>query len=166
MTSSDIILLRLNKESPKKCSLTPLRERSEWPIRWIHCSLGDEVEVGEVTLLHPEGEPLGPSDAQRPLLLIDSSWRDLPRVLRGVSGRLHKRCLPKGLTTAYPRKSTIFEDPETGLASIEALHAAMAMLGQRDDRLLEGYYWAEQYLERNAALLVHPGQSDFEASSA
>ncbi|MCH2100680.1 MAG: DUF367 domain-containing protein [Planctomycetes bacterium] len=151
--SAQIVLLRLNKESPKKCSLTPLRERDEWPIQWIHCALGDEVEVGEVTLLHPDGELLSPADASRPLLLIDSSWRDLPRVLRGVEGTLHKRSLPKGLVTAYPRKSNYFADPETGLASIEALHAAVTMLGQRDDRLLEGYYWSERYLERNADLL-------------
>ena len=117
------------------------------PTAWV------DPGTGEVTLLHPDGEPLGPEDASRPLLLIDSSWRDLPRVLRGVQGTLHKRSLPKGLVTAYPRKSNYFEDPETGLASIEALHAAIAMLGQRDHRLLEGYYWAEQYLERNAALL-------------
>ena len=152
--SAEIILLRLNKESPKKCSLTPLRGRDEWPIRWIHCALGDEVEVGEVTLLHPEGEPLSPAGDSRPLLLIDSSWRDLPRVLRGVQGTLHRRCLPQGLVTAYPRKSNYFEDPETGLASIEALHAAVAMLGKRDDRLLEGYHWAEQYLRRNEELLA------------
>lgn len=158
--SSEIILLRLNKESPKKCSLTPLRERTEWPIRWIHCSAGEAVEVGEVTLLHPDGEALGPADRARPLLLIDSSWRDLPRVLRGVSGTLHRRCLPKGLVTAYPRKSNWFEDPETGLASIEALHAAVAMLGQRDDRLLEGYHWAQQYLEQNAALLAAADGAD------
>lgn len=150
----EIILLRLNKESPKKCSLTPLRGREEWPIRWIHCALGADVEVGEVTLLHPDGEPLSPADTERPLLLIDSSWRDLPRVLRGVHGTLHKRSLPKQLETAYPRRSTLFEDPETGLASIEALHAAVAMLGQRDDRLLEGYYWAEDYLARNEAWLA------------
>lgn len=164
--SSEIILLRLNKESPKKCSLTPLREREEWPIRWIHCAIGDAVEVGEVTLLHPDGVPLGPADSARPLLLIDSSWRDLPRVLRGVSGTLHKRCLPKGLVTAYPRKSRLFEDPETGLSSIEALHAAVAMLGQRDDRLLEGYHWAQQYLEQNAALLDASSGPDSRPSEA
>lgn len=151
--SLDLILLRLNKESPKKCSLTPLRGREEWPIRWIHCSIGDEVDVGAVTLLHPDGEPLSPADADRPLLLIDSSWRDLPRVLRGVRGDMRLRSLPKGMQTAYPRKSNWFEDPETGLASIEALHAACALLGQRDDRLLEGYYWADAYLEANAGLL-------------
>ncbi len=164
--SSEIILLRLNKESPKKCSLTPLRERKEWPIRWIHCSIGDAVEVGEVTLLHPDGDPLGPADTTRPLLLIDSSWRDLPKVLRGVTGTLHKRCLPKGLVTAYPRKSSLFEDPETGLASIEALHAAVAMLGQRDDRLLEGYHWAQQYLDDNARLLDPSGASDSRSPEA
>lgn len=151
----ELILLRLNKESPKKCSLTPLRGREEWPIRWLRCSLGADVEVGEVTLLHPDGAELSPDDGVRPLLLIDSSWRDLPRVLRGVHGTLHRRSLPAGLRTAYPRKSHVFEDPEQGLASIEALHAACAMLGQRDDRLLKGYYWAEQYLRLNAELLDH-----------
>lgn len=154
----DLILLRLNKESPKKCSLTPLRGRAEWPIRWIHCALGDEVEVGEVTLLHPDGAPLSPADAGRPLLLIDSSWRDLPRVLRGVRGTLHQRSLPKGLRTAYPRKSTLFEDPEFGLASIEALHAACALLGHRDDRLLDGYHFAPQWLAANAGLLAPAGR--------
>jgi len=151
--SLELILLRLNKESPKKCSLTPLRGRDEWQIRWIHCALGAQVDVGEVTLLHPDGDELSPSDLARPLLLVDSSWRDLPRVLRGVEGTLHRRSLPKGLVTAYPRRSHTFEDPETGLASIEALHAACAMLGQRDDRLLEGYYWADRYLELNSSLL-------------
>ena len=147
------ILLRLDKESPKKCSLTPLRRRGDLPIRWIRCSLGDEVEVGEVTLLHPEGEPLSPADDQRPLLLVDSSWRDLPRVLRGVRGKLHRRRLPDGLRTAYPRRSNLFEDPGNGLASIEALHAATCLLGRRDDTLLEGFRWAKEFLRLNEALL-------------
>ena len=87
-----------------------------------------------------------------PLLLVDSSWRDLPRVLETVSGDFQKRCLPKNLQTAYPRKSKLFEDPETGLASIEALHAALTLLGKRDDSLLEGYYWASAWLQSNSEL--------------
>ncbi len=149
-----MVLLRLNKESPRKCSLTPLRQRSDLQLRWIHCAIGDIVEVGEVTLLHPEGEPLSQADAGRPLLLVDSSWRDLPRVLRSVHGRLHRRALPAGLTSAYPRRSNLFQDPAAGLASIEALHAACALLGQRDDTLLHEYRWAEEYLRLNAALLA------------
>ncbi|RMH02082.1 MAG: hypothetical protein D6702_09965 [Planctomycetota bacterium] len=146
----EIILLRLSKEDPRKCSLTPLRERVDLPLRWIRCRIGDRIEVGEVTLLHPAGEPLGPADAGRPLLLVDSSWRDLPRVLRGVSGRLHRRALPSGLETAYPRRSRDYPDPGNGLASVEALHAALALFGCRDDSLLDGYHWRREWLERNA----------------
>jgi pre-rRNA-processing protein TSR3 len=145
-------LLRLNKESPKKCTLTPLRGRKDLPIRWIHCGLGDEVEVGQVTLLHPDGKPLSSADNQRPLLLIDSSWRDLPRVLRGVTGDLQFRSLPKKLKTAYPRKSSTFADPEAGLASIEALYAACALLGFREESLLNEYYWREEFLKKNQIL--------------
>ena len=91
--------------------------------------------------------------AARPLLLIDSSWRDLPRVLQGVRGTLHRRALPPELKTAYPRRSNWFPDPAGGLASIEALHAAQTILGRRDDSLLDGYRWAEDWLRMNAGLL-------------
>ena len=149
----EILIIRLRKESPRKCSLTPLRSRSDLPIRWIHCDLGDSVAVGEVTLLHPEGEMLGPKDAIRPLLLVDSSWHDLPRMLRTVSGTFHQRRLPTGLTSAYPRRSRNFRDPHHGLASIEALYAAMVLLGHRDDSLLDGYHWAAEWLQTCHALL-------------
>lgn len=151
---SDVVIVRLRKESPKKCSLTALRRRKEPGYRWIHCEAGDPIEVGEATLLHPEGELIGAADAARPLLLVDASWRDLPRVLRGLRGTLHRRSLPIGLRTAYPRVSASFDDPAAGLASIEALHAALALLGRRDDRLLAGYHWAEDWLRGNAALLA------------
>lgn len=152
-----VTLLRLNKESKKKCSLTPLREQGRESFAWIDCSLGEEVEVEECTLLHPDGSLLSPADASRPLLLVDSSWRDLPRVLRGVRGHLHRRSLPSGLLTAYPRKSTTYEDPETGLASIEALHAALCQLGYRDDSLLDGYYFKDTWLKNNALILQGVG---------
>ncbi|HIA38186.1 MAG TPA: hypothetical protein EYN86_01530 [Planctomycetes bacterium] len=108
--------------------------------------------MGAVTLLHPDGVPLTSADAERPLLLIDSSWRDLPRMLSTVHGDFALRCLPKNLVTAYPRKSKTFEDPETGLASVEALHAATVRLGRRDDSLLEGYYFGDKWLELNPQL--------------
>ena len=149
---SEILLIRLRKEALKKCSLTPLRERHDLPIQWFHCDIGDEIHVGAATLLHPDGDVLSPVDAQRPLLLVDSSWRDLPRMLKTVRGDFEKRSLPKNLRTAYPRKSKLFEDPETGLASIEALHAALTLLGKRDDSLLEGYYWASSWLQSNPEL--------------
>ena len=148
-----LILLRLKKESPKKCSLTPLRKRSDLPIRWIHCAVGEELEIANATLLHPEGELLSQADSDLPLLLIDSSWRDLPKVMRGLTGEFRLRRLPEGFQTAYPRKSMTFSDPETGLASIEALHAACALMGHRDDSLLDEYFWADEYLRLNSTLL-------------
>ncbi len=158
-TSPPILLIRLGKEDPRKCSLTPLRGREEeFGIHWRRFRFGDRVEVGEVTLLHPEGEPLTAADASRPLLLVDASWRDLPRVLRGVEGEMHLRALPPGLRTAYPRRSRDFPDPVHGLASIEALHAALALLGRRDDRLLEGYRWREDWLRMNQEILVGAGE--------
>jgi len=149
----EVLIIRLRKESLRKCSLAPLLKRRPERWKWFHCDLGDPVEVGEAILLHPDGEPLSPADAEHPLLLVDSSWRDLPRMLRSVSGSFHRRSLPKGLRTAYPRKSNWFPDPETGLASVEALHAALALLGRRDDSLLDGYHFAERYLEINRDLL-------------
>ncbi|MFT7516388.1 MAG: pre-rRNA-processing protein TSR3 [Myxococcota bacterium] len=146
------IIIRLNKESPKKCSLTPIRKREDLDIEWHHCNIGNEVQVGSVTLLHPEGQPLTKEDDCRPLLLVDSSWRDLPKMLATVRGNFELRCLPKNLVTAYPRKSKTYEDPETGLASIEALHAATVCLGRRDDSLLEGYYFADKWLQMNDEL--------------
>ncbi|MFQ5747986.1 MAG: hypothetical protein ACE5H3_00850 [Planctomycetota bacterium] len=149
----DILLVRMDRESPRKCSLTPLRRRENLPLRWISFSAGDRISVGRATLLHPEGDLLQAADAGRPLLLVDSSWRDLPRVLRGLEGELHLRRLPASLRTVYPRRSKTFPDPARGLASIEALHAATALLGARDDSLLDGHPWREEWLERNHALL-------------
>jgi hypothetical protein len=40
------------------------------------------------------------------------------------------------------------------------------MLGQRDDRLLEGYHWAQQYLDDNARLLDPSGASDSRSPEA
>ncbi len=149
----DILLVRMDRESPRKCSLTPLRRRTDLSLRWVSFSPGDQVSVGRVILLHPEGSLLREADAGLPLLLVDSSWRDLPRVMRGLRGELHLRRLPASFRTAYPRRSKTFQDPPQGLASIEALHAATALLGSRDDRLLDGYRWRGEWLERNRALL-------------
>jgi len=149
----EILLVRLDRESPRKCSLTPLRKREDLALRWFPFSAGERIFVGPATLLHPDGDLLQPADAGRPLLLVDSSWRDLPRVLRGLKGELHLRSLPASLRTAYPRRSKTFPDPARGLASIEALHAATALLGARDDSLLDGYPWREAWLEKNRALL-------------
>ena len=57
------------------------------------------------------------------------------------------------LETAYPRRSRIHADPESGLASIEALFAATLILGESRPELLGSYRWRDEFLERNRALI-------------
>ena len=57
-----------------------------------------------------------------------------------------RRTLP-AVATAYPRVSKIAEDPHGGLASVEALYFAKLLLGERDDSLLNAYYWRETFIE-------------------
>jgi pre-rRNA-processing protein TSR3 len=88
---------------------------------------------------------MSPADAGRPLLLLDSTWRLLPQLEACLHGQAIRRTLP-AVPTAYPRVSKLTNDPTRGLASVEALYLAKLMLGERDDTLLEDYYWAEAFM--------------------
>ena len=102
-------------------------------------------------LLDPEGDLLSAADAGPGLLLIDCSWRRLAGLRRTVDGAPIARRLPP-LVTGYPRRSKTFLDPGEGLASIEALFAALTILGLPSDDLLHGYPWRDAFLERNPGL--------------
>lgn len=145
----DVLILRDSRESIRKCSLTPLRGRPG--VRFVNYDRDRRIEAGGRILLHPDGEEIGPGDKGKSLLLLDCAWRRVGDLLATVDGDPAPRRLPP-LATAYPRKSRVFEDPERGLASIEALYAALALLGEPRPDLLEGYRWAEAFLEANAAL--------------
>jgi ribosome biogenesis protein Tsr3 len=87
--------------------------------------------------------------------------------LSTIDGDLLPRRLPP-LVTAYPRKSKLFEDPERGLASIEALYAALVLLGNLRPDLLADYRWAKEFVERNPLLrspLPTPSYSTSNSSS-
>lgn len=145
---SDIIIIRDARESPRKCTVAPLRGTPGIEIRgWRRESI---IEIpGVVTLLHHEGTPLSPADHGRPLLLVDSSWNHLPQVLADLRGTLERRSIPPGFVTAYPRKSRLFSDPEGGLATVEALHIARCILGLPSEGLLQHYYFREEFLSLN-----------------
>ena len=145
----DVLIYRDPRESVKKCSLTPLRGRAG--VRFVSYQRERRIEVGRRILLHPDGEEIGAGDAHQPLLLVDCSWRRLPQMLAMIDGELHPRRLP-ALTTAYPRQSKQFQDPERGLASIEALYAALALLGDPLPDLLAQYRWAAVFLASNLSL--------------
>lgn len=145
----DVLILRDARESAAKCSLTPLRG-----LRGIHFQSWHPEQryaVGRRVLLHPDGELLGPAEAGSNLLLLDCAWRRLPRMRASLDGELALRRLPP-LHTAYPRRSKLFQDPQQGLASVEALYAALAILGQRRRDLLHGYRWRDDFLGANPEL--------------
>lgn len=153
----DILILRDPRESLAKCSLTPLRGLPG--VRFVVYERERRLAAGERILLHPEGAEFSPADRQRDLLLVDCAWRRVPELLRTVDGELHPRRLPV-LATAYPRKSKLFADPATGLASVEALYVATLLLGSPRPELLQHYRWRAEFLEANrerlGALLAPP----------
>lgn len=152
----NVLIFRDPRESTRKCSLTPLRGHPL--LRFVNDRPSQVppfvLEAGPRVLLHPDGEELSAADAGQDLLLIDCSWRRLAPMLARVQGELTPRRLPP-LVTAYPRKNKQGEDPSAGLASVEALYAALVLMGESRPELLEGYRWADAFLELNPALAPH-----------
>jgi pre-rRNA-processing protein TSR3 len=145
----DILIVHDPREPAGKCSLTPLRGMAG--VRFVPARGGDRIDVGRRVWLHPDGGELDPGDLGRGLLLLDCTWRRLPKLARCIDGEPVRRRLPK-LVTAYPRRSKLWPDPEDGLASVEALYAALALLGAPRPELLASYRWADAFLEANPAL--------------
>ena len=54
--------------------------------------------------------------------------------------------MPPGISTAYPRVSRNFPDPDGGLASVEALYVALRILDDDDPSILDGYHWRDEFL--------------------
>lgn len=143
----DVLILRDPRESAKKCSLIPLRGTAG--IEFVSYDAERTIDATGRVLLDPAGEEISASDAGKPLLVLDSSWRRLPKLRATVTGSVEARRLP-ALETAYPRRSKNFEDPSEGLASVEALYAALRFLGHTDiDHLLADYRWRDEFLARN-----------------
>jgi pre-rRNA-processing protein TSR3 len=145
----DVLILRDPRESAKKCSLTPVRGMEG--VRFVSYDGARRLDAGKRVLLHTGGSEITAADRGKPLLLIDCAWRKVPQLMATIDGEVELRRLPD-LVSAYPRKSKVFEDPATGLASIEALYAALALLGEVRPELLAGYRWREEFLRANPGL--------------
>ena len=147
------IIQRHRKENLKKCSLRGLESRNDLCFyTYPHHPLPEDLT--QYTLLSLEAPELGPQDAERGLLLIDGTWR-----LAGVMTKQMPtkrppvfRSLPKRLKTAYPRRQNDCDDPERGLASVEALFAAYFLMGKDTSGLLDYYIWKQNFLEKNQDL--------------
>ena len=144
-------------EAAAKCTIRPLRGTAglsfhAWPPR------AETMPPEGALVLAPGGAPLGPGDAGVPLVLLDASWRHAAKMLnelqRRSRGGLATRALPGGWRTAYPRRAKSGSDPDGGLATVEALYAALATVGSpllsRD--LLAHYAFAEEFLALNEGM--------------
>lgn len=143
-TIEPVTVIRHPKERRSKCSLTPLEGRAD--IRFLKARAGWEFDITGYTVLALGAPELSVEDAGRPLLLLDSTWRLLPQLEACLKSEGVRRTLP-AVATAYPRVSKIDQDPHGGLASVEALYLARLMLGERDDNLLQSYYWRDEFIE-------------------
>jgi len=141
---TQISIIRHPKERRSKCSLTPLEGRED--IVFYKAREGWSFNMTGFTVLALGAPELSAEDAGRPLLLLDSTWRLLPQLEACLHGEGVRRTLPT-VATAYPRVSKIAEDPLGGLASVEALYLAKLLLGERDESLLEAYYWRETFIQ-------------------
>ncbi|MCA9083858.1 MAG: DTW domain-containing protein [Planctomycetaceae bacterium] len=133
------------RERRSKCSVEPLRGRDGFHFftfpEPVTLPLKNYIRLGI------GGDVLTEADAESGLLVLDGTWR-LAQRMEPFYKDMPVRTLPP-IQTAYPRKSKIFDDPDGGLATIEAVYAALRIMKRPVDSLLDSYHWKEQFLELN-----------------
>lgn len=107
-------------------------------------------DAGGHLLLELGAPQISKAHAGLPILMLDSTWHLLPRVRGKVFGNFIPVSLPSNLRTAYPRASKLFEDPAEGLATVEALYAALRLTGVDDVSVLDNYPYKDAFLKLNA----------------
>lgn len=143
------LILRHRKENLKKCSLRGLEDRSDMAFfTYPHQTINFNSNYILLTL---DGEELSEKDNDKGLLLIDATWNYAKKMGESVDkiGPWIRRTLPKEIRTAYPRVQTACDDPERGLATVEALFVAYSLLKRPTSGLLDYYYWKESFLLTN-----------------
>lgn len=144
-TSPPTLIVVHPRERRAKCTVRPLRGLPGFEFRRF--PLRQPIPDGYVRL--GLGGPLLTSDdADRGLLVLDGTWRWAGRMEADLD-EIPVRSLPP-LHTAYPRSSKVFDDPEGGLATVEAVYAALVILGRSTEGVLDHYHWREEFLRSNA----------------
>lgn len=141
-------------ENPRKCTIQPLKGRADFTFRYFSGNKPIAPFTADC-LLHIDGECLSeiPRSSLRSLALIDCTWKKVPGVLQRLPIPLPKLVrMPDGFVTAYARKNKQGQDPDGGLATIEALFIAAAFMGYWDLSLLDTYYFKNDFLEMNKNL--------------
>ncbi|NGX49563.1 MAG: hypothetical protein K940chlam5_01162 [Candidatus Anoxychlamydiales bacterium] len=148
------IIIRHKKENLKKCSLKGLEKREDisfftYPLITSSNEF-PSLDLSNYVLLEMNAKELTKEDQNKGLLLIDSTWKYVDRILKILPENIEKRSLPQNYITAYPRKQTLCPDPIKGLASIEALYLAYLITNRDAKDLLENYFWREKFLKINS----------------
>jgi pre-rRNA-processing protein TSR3 len=142
------------KENPKKCTIHPLKGRTDFQLRYFAKNAKIPAFQSDC-LLHVDGVDLStiPHRPWKTLGLIDCTWRKVRPTLTRVEKPFPQLVrIPDGFQTAYPRRNKKGEDPSAGLATIEALFIAAAFLGNWDESLLEKYHFGQDFLKINEPL--------------
>ena len=149
------------RERRSKCTVNGLRGRDGF-VFWKYPGQGPQSLENYVRLGFG-GPAIDPGDAGKGLLILDGTWRWAETMERDYED-LPIRSLPP-LQTAYPRVSRTYDDPDGGLATIEALYAAYRVMGRDTDGLLDDYHWAEEFCESNRAVIGNDPRSHTEIPS-
>lgn len=139
------LIVRHTHENPRKCSVYPLRGRSD--LVFLNYPVARRPALDGYVRLAADGPELSATDTNTGLLLLDGSWRWAAAMTRDFAD-VPPRSL-HGWRTAYPRTSKLGTDPDNGLASVEALVIAYHLLGRPLEGLLDHYRWAASFLSLN-----------------
>ena len=142
-----VVVIRHCKENLKKCSMSHLHGHEGFT--FLKARDGFAFDATGHVLLEIGAPPISPSDAGLPILLLDSTWALLPKLRSKISGTPILRSIPEGVKTAYPRISKLYRDPSAGLATVEALYAALKFSGISRPEILRGWHFAEDFLKIN-----------------
>ncbi|CRX38410.1 DTW domain-containing protein [Estrella lausannensis] len=146
------IIIRHRRENLKKCSLRGLESRSD--LRFFTYPRDQVPDLTGFLLLSFEGKPLSTEDRDRGIVVVDGTWKLAQAIYKNTPSlhQLEKRSLPLHFITAYPRRQDDCDDPDRGLASVEALFIARTLQGRDSSGLLDHYHWKEKFLTLNAGL--------------
>lgn len=154
-----IVVVRDPREGSRKRSLRGVHERPDVCVRRYEPERSWDA-TGRVVLTvgAPEISSGDGTAALAPagLVLLDCSWRRVSTLRRTLSGEIVERSLPP-LRSAYPRVSRRGDDPVEGLASVEALFVAVALLWGPDLTLLDGYLHRDAFVALNPSFFTALG---------
>ena len=133
------------KERRSKCSVEPLRGKDDF--EFVSFPKKVERDLSGYIRLGIGGPVLSEADSANGLLVLDGTWK-LAAKMEPFYKDLPVRTLPP-LRTAYPRTSKLYQDPDAGLATVEAVYAALRIMGRSVDGILDDYHWQQEFLHLN-----------------